>query len=192
MQKKRETRSIKKRAQLLETARMLFLSRGFFAVSMDEVARMSGLSKRTMYRFYNNREALIAAAIVHDFESWQEWFFDAMQDHTGVTGNSLDGFYAVLRLWTERPEFSGCLFARAVLVGDMLPEEVRAAAVSCADALHQFFSRQTRKLGMADREIFARVQVLHLLVLLGDAAPVSGKEYRPCLIGDMQSLFEKW
>lgn len=190
MPKQKEARTTPKHAQLLDAARGLFLTHGFYAVNMDVIARASGLSKRTIYRLHTSREALIAAVVRHDFDSWREWFFDAVRAQPGVTGAGLEGFYAVLRLWVETPDFTGCLFARVALAGDTMPKEARQAAQDCADTLHQYFSGLARKLGMNDRETFARAQVLHLLVLLG--RPGSEPDIRQHLIGDMRRIFEKW
>lgn len=190
MPKEKEVRTTSKHAQLLDAACGLFLTHGFYAVNMDAIAQASGLSKRTIYRLHNSREALTAAVIRHDFDSWREWFFDAVRAQPGVTGAGLKGFYAVLRLWVETPDFTGCLFARVTLAGDTMPEETRQAAQACADTLHQYFSSQARKLGMNDRETFARAQMLHLLVLLG--RPGSASDSRQHLIGDMLRIFEKW
>ena len=49
--------------QILETAGSLFLSEGFSAVSMAQIAREAGVSKQTVYSHYGSKEALLSAAI---------------------------------------------------------------------------------------------------------------------------------
>jgi AcrR family transcriptional regulator len=46
---------------ILETARELFLSEGYGAVTMDLVAARAGVSKRTLYARYPNKEAVFSA-----------------------------------------------------------------------------------------------------------------------------------
>lgn len=54
-----------KREHILETARRLFFSRGIRAVSMDDVAREAGVSKKTVYAHFPSKEALVRALAEH-------------------------------------------------------------------------------------------------------------------------------
>jgi AcrR family transcriptional regulator len=49
--------------RLVRAAAMLFLSRGFSKVTMEEIASELGMSKKTIYRLYPAKEALLLAAI---------------------------------------------------------------------------------------------------------------------------------
>jgi TetR/AcrR family transcriptional repressor of mexJK operon len=50
-------------ANLLETAMRLFLERGYEAVSVEEIAKQSGVAKRFIYARYGDKSELFAAAI---------------------------------------------------------------------------------------------------------------------------------
>jgi len=50
-----------KRNQIIGAARKLFLESGYDATSMDAIAEDSGVSKRTAYNYFKNKEALFAA-----------------------------------------------------------------------------------------------------------------------------------
>lgn len=52
-----------KQRQILDAARRLFLTQGFDATSMDAVTAAAGISKRTLYRYYPSKEALLADAV---------------------------------------------------------------------------------------------------------------------------------
>ena len=158
MKKTNETTASAKGRQLLQTARELFLTRGFLAVKISDIARQSGLSKRTIYRLHESREQLIAAVITDDYEAWEEWFFDAVDQRRKAGESLLAAFHAVLALWTRSPDFRGCLFARVLLAGDMMPEVTRRAAASCAQRLLDFFQEQAANSRMPDRASFARTQ----------------------------------
>jgi AcrR family transcriptional regulator len=54
-----------KRRQILEGARAVFLAQGFDAASMGEIARAAGVSKGTLYVYFENKEQLFEA-IVHE------------------------------------------------------------------------------------------------------------------------------
>lgn len=50
---------------ILKEALDLFLSLGFKSVTMDEIARKMGVSKKTLYTHYQNKNELVAAASLH-------------------------------------------------------------------------------------------------------------------------------
>lgn len=52
-----------KRRQILEGARKVFLADGFDAASMNEIARVAGVSKGTLYVYFDSKEQLFAALI---------------------------------------------------------------------------------------------------------------------------------
>lgn len=52
-----------KEAAIIDGARKTFLARGYDAASMDAIALMAGVSKRTVYNRFRSKEELFAAAI---------------------------------------------------------------------------------------------------------------------------------
>jgi AcrR family transcriptional regulator len=52
-----------KRVQILDGARRVFLSEGFAAASMGEIAREAKVSKGTLYVYFDSKESLFAALI---------------------------------------------------------------------------------------------------------------------------------
>ncbi|GGH11373.1 transcriptional regulator [Alsobacter metallidurans] len=50
-----------KRRQIIDGARALFLERGFDSASMGEIARRAGVSKGTLYVYFENKEQLFCA-----------------------------------------------------------------------------------------------------------------------------------
>ena len=54
-----------KRRQIIDGARAVFLAQGFDAASMGEIARKAGVSKGTLYVYFDSKEALFQA-IAHE------------------------------------------------------------------------------------------------------------------------------
>ena len=54
-----------KRRQIVQGARSIFLAQGFDAASMSDIARAAGVSKGTLYVYFDNKEQLFEA-IVHE------------------------------------------------------------------------------------------------------------------------------
>lgn len=52
-----------KRAQILEGARQIFFAKGFDGASMSEIALAAGVSKGTLYVYFENKERLFAALV---------------------------------------------------------------------------------------------------------------------------------
>ena len=50
-----------KRRQIVEGARAVFLTQGFDAASMNDIARKAGVSKGTLYVYFRNKEELFEA-----------------------------------------------------------------------------------------------------------------------------------
>ncbi|WP_131113294.1 TetR/AcrR family transcriptional regulator [Lichenihabitans psoromatis] len=55
-----------KRRQIVDGAREVFLQDGFDAASMNEIARRAGVSKGTLYVYFDSKEALFEALIRED------------------------------------------------------------------------------------------------------------------------------
>ncbi len=54
------TRNEKKRFDIIEAARLVFLEKGFGLSSMDEIAKRAGVSKRTVYTNFGSKEELFS------------------------------------------------------------------------------------------------------------------------------------
>lgn len=57
------------RAEILEKATELFLNLGFKSVTMDDLAHEMGISKKTIYSHFQNKNQLVEACTLHVFDS---------------------------------------------------------------------------------------------------------------------------
>jgi AcrR family transcriptional regulator len=55
--------------QILLKATDLFLTLGFKSVTMDDIAAEMGISKKTIYQHYSNKDQLVEASTMHLFET---------------------------------------------------------------------------------------------------------------------------
>ena len=101
-----------KRQQLMATAYRLFNRHGFHATGIDRIWAEAGSTKRTLYRHFPTKDALIEAVLMaRDAEFFA--LLDAKMD--GVSGREarlralLDGFAD----WFGRSDFYGCNFINA-------------------------------------------------------------------------------
>src|ERR1700751_4220503 len=73
-----------KRRQIVDGARKVFLAQGFDAASMGEIARAAGVSKGTLYVYFENKEQLFEAIVGHECKAHAEQIFDLDPDDHDV------------------------------------------------------------------------------------------------------------
>src|SRR5215470_4586615 len=73
-----------KRRQIVDGARAVFLSRGFDAASMGEIAKAAGVSKGTLYVYFENKEELFEAIVHQQCDAQAEALFDLSADGEDV------------------------------------------------------------------------------------------------------------
>jgi len=64
-----------KRRQIMEGARAMFLAQGFDGASMGEIARQAGVSKGTLYVYFDSKEALFEAIVEEECQAQAEQVF---------------------------------------------------------------------------------------------------------------------
>ncbi|RDH80231.1 TetR family transcriptional regulator [Mycolicibacterium moriokaense] len=60
-----------RKQQILDQAVRLFVDRGFHSVKLEDIAEAAGVTARALYRHYDNKQALLAAAIRSGQEQYQ-------------------------------------------------------------------------------------------------------------------------
>ncbi|WP_430913219.1 TetR/AcrR family transcriptional regulator [Methylobacterium sp. sgz302541] len=65
-----------KRRQILEGARVVFMAAGFDGASMGEIAKAAGVSKGTLYVYFDSKEALFEALTIEEKRGLAEALFD--------------------------------------------------------------------------------------------------------------------
>src|SRR3712207_4340005 len=75
-----------KRRQILEGARKVFLAQGFDGASMGEIAKVAGVSKGTLYVYFDSKESLFEALTTEEKQGLAEVLFqlDTEEDRKSV------------------------------------------------------------------------------------------------------------
>jgi AcrR family transcriptional regulator len=110
--------------RILDTAETLFYATGIQSVGVDAVCAHAGVSKRTLYKHFPSKEALVAAYLMRLAER------RTLPDGRGDPMAALLGMYDTLERWFARSDFRGCPFVNAVaeVGGDPLHPAVPVAA----------------------------------------------------------------
>jgi AcrR family transcriptional regulator len=79
-----------KREQIVEGAKRIFMKLGFDAASMNDITREAGVSKGTIYVYFQNKEDLFVAMIEAERQAFLESVRSVLADHKEIR----DGLYA--------------------------------------------------------------------------------------------------
>jgi len=109
----------RKGALILETARQMFLERGYDATSLDDVAAASGVSKTTVYNNFEDKEGLFSAVVLSVTERAEQIISEL--------GTALRGDEPVAERLTS--------VARALAYGVLNPAVVQLRRLAISEAL---------------------------------------------------------
>ena len=115
-----DPRVVRSRAAVVDAARTLFLRQGYAGTTMEEIAALAGLTKRTLYNNYADKGALFIE-IVADVIAYAEEFVRGLHEEftTGITAANLsatlDDLGCRLALGIVRPEV---VTLRRLLIGE--------------------------------------------------------------------------
>src|ERR1700721_373426 len=79
-----------KRRQIMEGARAVFLASGFDGASMNDVARVAGVSKGTLYVYFESKEQLFEALIREERRQQAERLTDCSLETDDVRATLMD------------------------------------------------------------------------------------------------------
>lgn len=80
--------------KILEKSADLFLTYGFKSITMDDIANSLGISKKTIYQYYDNKHKLIEAATLHLFHQ----IYDGINHICEVNENPIEEIYDIKNL----------------------------------------------------------------------------------------------
>lgn len=117
------------RERILDAAFRLFYRKGFSRVSVDAVAELTGVTKRTIYYHFDSKDQIVAAMIevqhLHLMKQYQSWL-----DPSSTTASEIvDRLFSKLRAWVDGPDWLGSGFSRiAAELADLRGHPARMAA----------------------------------------------------------------
>ncbi|CAM4140133.1 MULTISPECIES: TetR/AcrR family transcriptional regulator [Shewanella] len=108
-----------KRQLLIDTALSLFTERGINLVGINEVLKVSGVAKKTLYHHFSSKEALIVAVLETRHQIFIHWLEERLaqaQDDLSL----IDALFSALDDWfndrvPQLSQFHGCLFINSAI-----------------------------------------------------------------------------
>src|SRR5271170_3229368 len=98
------------RDRILATASELFYREGIRAVGVDTVVERSGVSKTSLYRLFDSKDALIAAFAAEKDRLFWAWWDRLEERHAGDPRALLEALLSGIAEKIGRPAYRGCPF----------------------------------------------------------------------------------
>jgi AcrR family transcriptional regulator len=98
------------RERILATANELFYREGIRAIGVDTVVERSGVSKTSLYRLFESKDALIAAFAAERDRSFWTWWDHLEEQHADDPRLLLDAVLSEIAERIGRPAYRGCPF----------------------------------------------------------------------------------
>lgn len=159
---------MKKYPQLVSSALALFYRQGFHATGVEQLASDGGLSKKTLYRYFPTKEALIEATL----QLRDEDFIAQLQTALAplAAGDRPAAYLAFLWHWFASDGFHGCLFINAAAEYPQRQDAIHQQAAAHKRRLRDYLLALCREANLVNAERCA-----HQLFLLGEGLTVSAQ-----------------
>jgi AcrR family transcriptional regulator len=169
------------RERILATANELFYREGVRAIGVDTVVERSGVSKTTLYRLFESKDALIAAfAAERDRLNW-EWWDRIEKQHPDDPRALLEALLSEIARRIGGPAYRGCPFLNLATEFPDDNHRGRVAARANKRELRARLATIVAKLGVGDPN-----RVASQMAMLINGAYATGIVAKPAdLRGDL-------
>jgi AcrR family transcriptional regulator len=106
---KREQLREERRRQIVEAAMTVFSKKGFHAANVSDVAAEAGVSQGTIYWYFDSKDELLKAALLHFFSDFGEITFEALA-HCQTAAEKLQALGQSMELFAKDAEGLFTLF----------------------------------------------------------------------------------
>ena len=105
-------KKIAKEKRIIDAASQVLADVGFANARMDDIAKAAGITKVTLYSYFESKDNLYMAIMYRAFQALTDNFYDTVNRHKDQSG--LDATIAILNSFIEFCD-SNYLFAEAIL-----------------------------------------------------------------------------
>ncbi len=148
----------KPRDRIISVSAKLFYAHGINVVGVDRICAEADVSKRTLYKYFPSKEALVSAAITNLGQSWFEACTDAASDDPT---ERITHTFKMIEPMAELEDFYGCVLMNTSIELRGSDDLAVAVAREFKDKLYTYFKQQVTLLGAKEPAALAE----QLLVL---------------------------
>ncbi|OPA88391.1 TetR family transcriptional regulator [Pseudomonas fluorescens] len=158
-----ETRDI-----ILDVTEKLIYRHGIAATGMDLLVKTAGVSRKSIYRYFANKDELVIAALQRRDERWMHWLRGEVEQ-VDSSGARLLAVFAALKTWFGSADFRGCAFINTSGETGNPNDPVRLLAKAHKQKLFEYLLELCTAYGTPD----PGRQAAHLLILIDGAITVA-------------------
>ncbi len=176
-----------RRAQILRSARAVFIERGYDAARVEDVARRAGLSKGAVYFYFSSKRDLFLALVHEEHENTYSFLDDAEHDDRPAAVKLLDlgqkylDYFAGLK---SPPRFFMMMCERGIR-DEEIREEIHAVHQRFVDAATRILAQGMAEGSFRRADPIAFAQILKAMIdgMAGQSA-IGLRPDRDRLLGD--------
>ncbi|RXR08672.1 TetR/AcrR family transcriptional regulator [Pseudoxanthomonas composti] len=133
-------RAESQRERILDAAQRCFIARGFHAATVSDIATEAGISQGLMYRYFDNKRAMILALIERQLQSDQQ-----SMRRNPLSADIVENLLAIHQLWTRGESIAGvdAAIASVALYAEITAEAQRDPVVADVLQRHDRLTTQT-------------------------------------------------
>lgn len=149
---------------MVEAASALFAEHGFGGVSMDDIAKASGITKPMLYAYFDSKEGLFAACAQRAGEQLRDDLREVSERRELSPDQRLwHGIDRVFRFVEENHDSWLLLYPDGALASGSLGSGAVAARDEMVGLLTQLFIRTAREQGLSDQAVAQVESIAHSL-----------------------------
>jgi len=152
------------RDKILATAEQLIYQHGIHATGMDLLVKTSGVSRKSIYRYFATKDEVAAAALNARDVRWMAWF-SSESDKAETPQARILKMFDVLTGWFESEGFRGCAFINTAGETGDAEDPIRLIAKLHKQKLLDYTLSMCEQLPIEHPETLAR----QLLILMDGA-----------------------
>ncbi|KPN90479.1 TetR/AcrR family transcriptional regulator [Pseudomonas nunensis] len=153
---------------ILDVTEKLIYKSGIAATGMDLLVKTAGVSRKSIYRYFANKDVLVVAALQRRDVRWMNWFRTEV-DKAPTPADRLLNLFSVLTTWFDSEGFRGCAFINTSGETGDPQDPVRLVAKDHKQKLLDYVSELCTEHGATDPQALAK----QLLILIEGAITVA-------------------
>jgi len=156
-----DTQALKKQ-EILDRAERLFYCGGFHATGVDAVLADSGISKRTLYKYFASKEELIQAVLDRYAANVDRMLFEPAMARVDDPRRQILAVFDVRRELMDMTDYVGCLAMKAAQEYKDRHPGIEESGRQSVEHVEARFVDLCRAAGLADSEAVGRTVALLL------------------------------
>jgi AcrR family transcriptional regulator len=180
---------------MIEVASGLFAERGFGGVSMDDIAKASGITKPMLYAYFDSKEGLFAACAEQAGEHLRDDLRQVgLRDDLRPDQQLWEGIQRVFAFVEENHDGWLLLYPEGGLASGSIGAGAVAARDAMADLLTELFARAARAQGLSEEALVHTEAIAHSFTAatIGAASHWAKREDEPRDVAALRLMNLLW